>query len=779
MASSQDEFADALRNAHLSDSDEVYVAAQIMDAHGVAHSVKRYLTSDYAKRQSCQSRLIIDDAEAQESDLAALGIILSQPPLEAPVLAQHTLGYIFSVRPQDRATYFKSLLDVTDLEDLRSEIAALEDEIPPADAPLLDKYDAASRIPSLLGSFVLVDISVPDLEGLTGELADAARVLIEGTGEDAPATLNERVSTLESILTERRTKTFPVRGFQRDQLSGWNAPAQDAWNSLEKYLEEKTQVDKETRQLAALFEDVLAIRAVATTKDPLDCPLCGTEDALTPERLNYIRQHVESIGEYKTAEAAAAETLARLSASAESLDTSVNTALPAFMKTPPSARRETGFTVARLRELVAERSGELVIPWLRQVAKIARAARMLHRAARDALALAERHANDLETFVDLAELRARFEKLPSLRSHLGSALQDYGLPESALRSAINDTLDAQSDSAGWQAFIDVAHQPEALRTALIERQVRTKVGKELTTALKDIDRAKEKVLDDKFALHSDLIHEWWNRLRPDEATFFSALLPRPRARRTIDIKAGLSANPDQSDPKTRDVIAVFSQSQLHCLGLALFLARAQHDGTGFIVLDDPVLSSDENYRTHFNHTVLTELIGLPIQVIVLTQDHTTWQDLESYYRHLEISMAQLFTEDPAQGAIIDNRSDDLLAIINRSKSLARGGHPDTRKACGRQLRDAGELFCKEMLVADRRANGDASAKISDYDDRTLEWLCPRVEPLMVLDPSDPGKLEVFRNTVNPASHEDVPPSSGDLTHACGNLRRFVKDYLGR
>ena len=78
-------------------------------ADDTAHYIRRVLTSDYAKKQNCTSCLEIDGALAVEADLAKLGIALSQPPLQAPVLAQHTLSYIFSVRPQDRATYFKSL----------------------------------------------------------------------------------------------------------------------------------------------------------------------------------------------------------------------------------------------------------------------------------------------------------------------------------------------------------------------------------------------------------------------------------------------------------------------------------------------------------------------------------------------------------------------------------------------------------------------------------------------------------------------------------------------
>jgi hypothetical protein len=176
--------------------------------------------------------------------------------------------------------------------------------------------------------------------------------------------------------------------------------------------------------------------------------------------------------------------------------------------------------------------------------------------------------------------------------------------------ALNNVLDGQSDTAGWQDFLDISSDPQTLRRLLIERKARATVTKELDTAVKQIDVAKEKVLEEKFSDYSGLIQTWWERLRPDELTFFSAVQPRKGAKRTIDFKAGLSPNEDRSAPKLRDVIAIFSQSQLHCLGLALFLARAEKEGIGFIVLDDPVLSSDEDYRVHFNSTVLTALLAV-------------------------------------------------------------------------------------------------------------------------------------------------------------------------
>ena len=779
MASAQDEFADALRNAHLAPGDDVYVAAKVQAPDGSLHQIKRVLTGDYSKRQDCTSRLQIDGANAAEADLASLGILLSQPPLQAPVLAQHTLSYIFSVRPQDRATYFKSLLEVTDLDDLRNEIAALTVELTPPNDPLLSKFDTCAAVVALRPSLAPLARAIPALADLTAALAEAAGGLIEIAGEDVPPTLDERLNAIAAILAERRGKTFPVGGFARAKLAGWTAPPPTIWAALDTYVAERAKIDDDTRRLTSLFDEALKIPAIAAIEAPIACPLCDAESAMTAERVAVIRRHVENTRDFATAEAAALQALNQLAALASSLADVALAATPACLKMAATKRHATGFTVARMRFLLGDRADELVKPWLAAMKPLVRARSVLWRSAVAAEALAGHQAKEMEAGLDKDNLATSFSKSAGLYDALAAAIQAYAPADAALQNALNQVLDAQSDTTGWQDFLDVAAQPDELREFLIERAARKSVADDLETALKQIDRAKERVLDDKFADYSSLIQKWWERLRPDEPTFFSAVQPRKGAKRTIDFKAGLSANPDRSAPKVRDVIAVFSQSQLHCLGLALFLARAEHEKQGFIVLDDPVLSSDEDYRVHFDTTVLTELVGLPMQVIVLTQDHTTWKELETRYRHLGIATAQLFIEAPAAGTIIENTSDDLMAKINRAKSLARGGHPNSRKECGVQLRDAGERFCKEMLVNDRRAKGDATASLTDYEGKTLEWLCPHVDPLLQHDPSHPGKLEAFRNTVNRACHDNTPPGNAEMTQACGEIRYLVKDYLGR
>lgn len=779
LASSQDEFADALRNAHLPVGEEVYVAARIIGTDGKPHEIRRVLTADYAKRQDCASVLQVDGVPATQGDLESYGIVLSQPPLQAPVLAQHTLSYVFSVRPQERATYFKTLLEVTDLDCVRNDIAELANELVGATEPLLAKFDSCAAEPLLQPLLAELQETVLELSTMNARIMEGAAILIEHAGEPVPDNLDRRLAALASILIERRSKTFPVRAFERGELAGWNPPTQEIWARLDSYLEERKKVDEQSRQLVALFDQALKLPAVLAISEPVDCPLCETKGSLTPERIEAIRQHVENSKEFKTAETLAKYALSQLSAMAGALASATDAALPRYLKMASAKRRDAGFTVARLVELLGDRAEELVKPWLNQVRPLARAGAALRRAGLATRALVEQQASTMATHLKPNELQVAFSQLTKLYSAFVSAIEAYRVPSADLGAALNEILDARSETSGWQDFIDVAQHPEELRELLIERAARLVVGKELDTALRQIDRAKEQVLDDKFSEFSDLIQGWWEKLRPEEPTFFSALQPRRHAKRTIDFKAGLSTDAERSAPKVRDVIAVFSQSQLHCLGLAMFLARAQHEGLGFIILDDPVLSSDEDYRVHFNSTVLTELLNLPLQVVVLTQDHDTWEELETRYRHLGVTNAQLFIESPTEGTVIENTSDVLLAKLVRARSLARGGHPDVRKQCGIWLRDAGERFCKEMLVNDRQQKGDGSASLTDFDGKTLEWLCPRVEPLLDQDPSHPGKLAVFRKTVNKACHDNTPPGNAELTQACGDMQFLVKQYLGR
>ena len=774
MASTQDEFADALRNAHIPAGMPVYVEAEITGADGKPHKVRRTLVSDYAKRLDCRSMLQIDGKDAKESDLVALGIVLSQPPLAAPILAQHTLGYLFSARPQDRATHFKRILEVTDLDELRGAVAALDVKFKPDDDNRhwirLGATTAIKKAGPFLAPF---ESAVPARADLAAAIEEAITAILSAAGAAMPKAAAERLAALEALLLERRAKTFPVDGFDRKPLADWTAPAQGEWDKLDEYLAEREKIEEETRRLTALFKQVLAIPAVDAATQPIDCPLCGTERSLTPERIAHIRAQVQETEAFQAAETAAMDALRRLATAARGLN---GAACPRFLVMRSGERRQKAFRVERIRALLGPNAAA-IDPWLMALRNLARGRAAIDATAKALAAEIAGYVENPVTLDDPQSLKTRFGEALTAYSGFAALLKPYADAEKTLLEQLTAVIDAASDTAGWQELIDVAGDQDALRNSLIERHARTALQQELTAALRQIDRGNQKVLDDKFGDLSDGIQHWWDFLRPGEPTFFSAVRPRKGARRTVDFKAGLSLHADRSAPKVRDVIAVFSQSQLHCLGLALFIARALHEGAGFMVLDDPILASDEDYRAYFNTAVLEELIGAGVQVIVLTQDQKTWKDLEHRYLHENIDMFQMSLNDPADGTTVSNTGDDIMAMLARAEVLVRGGHVELRKQAGELLRNAAERFCKEMLVRDRWTRGDNNAALSNYDGKTLGQLGPKVEPLLTADSSHPGKLRSIGSQLNPAKHDSDTPDRGTIKVALGDLKSLKKRYL--
>lgn len=777
LASSQDEFADALRNAHMPAGVPVFVQAEIVDAGGATHTIKRRLVSDYGKKQDCATALEIDGKTGNEQALQNLGLVLSQPPLRAPVLAQHTLGYLFSVRPQDRADYFRALLEVTDLEAFRTAVAGLEADLKAPDDPLLTKLGAAVGVAAAAPALGPLRTNVPTPAAIAQAFVAATGALIAAAGEAVPASGDERLARVEQILAEKRAKTFPLKGFDKQPLGSWTPPEASRLDALAAYVTERGKIDEETRRLAKLFTEALALPNVAASSGPIDCPLCAAEDSLTPARIAYIRERLKDTESFRAAEKAAGEALDKIRPAAESATKLIDDALPRVMVFPSKRRRERGFRVDRIRALLGPPGAVPTAAWLLEARRLWRLRSAPARICKAVLTEIDGYAANLDSLNDITMLRDRLTAVGAALQKVSARLPAYLAAEKAVADPLKALVDTASQTTGWQDLIDLARDQSALRLALIEEAAREQARKQLDQALKEIDKGNEAVLDGKFQELSGSVGAWWNLLRPGEMSFFAAVRPRPGTRRTIDFKAGLATKPDRTNAKLRDVIAVFSQSQLHCLGLALFIARAVHERGGFIVLDDPILSSDEDYRAFFTTGVVEKLLDLGMQVILLTQDQKSWKDLGNLYAHRKIEMFQLSLPAPDDGTLVWNTADDLKGMLARIETLVRNGHPVVRKQAGQDLRDAGERFCKEMLVKDRRAKGYLGAVISEFAEKDLGWLVPRVQPLLVKDPSHAGKLNAFRAAVNPAKHDDDIPSQGTLAVAFGNLKQFAKEYL--
>lgn len=477
LASSQDEFADSLRNAHIPANCDVYVAATVVGVDGKTYEVNRSLLTDFSKRGDCTTSLTINGATASESALSALGFTLSHPPLSAPILAQHTLAYIFSVRPQDRATYFKTLLEVTDLDTLRNELAQLQNTIVAPSTPLATKFDAVLSL-AITTAKLRAASTISSKITFQEEIETAAFSLLLSIGTAPAGTLTEARQQIEQTLADRRSKAFPVRGFSRVSDLNWLPPPDTSWRALEKYATDKKQVDIQTSQLANLFNEALKIHDADTIDHPVDCPLCSTADALTPSRIKYLRAQVEALSGFKATEEAAKTALIGIAEQTQALIETINQSLPHFLKTGVERRHAAGFTAKRIRELCTDKIDDRTISaWVVYSRKISKGFTLSKAAATiiDSVKLA---IENLSTSDDFSSIHEEF-----LHLYLGflkwiEDLSNYSTYESQIKMVINSVLDANTELAGWQEFLDVSKDPELSRQQLLDRAAHNLINSE-------------------------------------------------------------------------------------------------------------------------------------------------------------------------------------------------------------------------------------------------------------------------------------------------------------
>lgn len=519
LASAKDEFAEALRNAHIDPKCPVVVEAHIRCSDGEVRRLTRTLAEDYRRGTAAGavSQLEIDGKPCVEGEIESrLGLRLSQAPLKAPVLAQHTLGYIFSASPTDRAAYFRAILDTQDLEDLRTAVAGLQ---PLLKAPILSELDdlkAVEGIPAL-ASFVGSLRRAKTQAELESHLLRNTSALLVSAGLMAAATLAEQSDQIAEELERRRAQTFPLALFGRGTFTPWGGPSATLKEMVDTFLDERTKVDTEARRLVDLFKAALALPNHPSEHDARDCPLCGAIKTFTAERVTFIRERVKATDAYTGAAQAFQTALQAMNGQLEALEQSANQARPRFMRETACARRSAGFQLIRIRALVAD---ELIVgPWAKAARLWWRAHRNLRtsitnmlRESRGALSTPDIWSGAQQFADGVAEVQGAQKQFEATLLAYDSLAKDLG---ARLKAAVDESTDAK----GWEPLIRVSRNPTGLWQALVAVAVHASKVAGLEKALKDIDAGNGQVLDEKFDDLSKEVRVWWDRLQPTNLHF--------------------------------------------------------------------------------------------------------------------------------------------------------------------------------------------------------------------------------------------------------------------
>ncbi|OBA35772.1 hypothetical protein A5766_09760 [Gordonia sp. 852002-51296_SCH5728562-b] len=765
------EYNDSLRNAHLADTDtDVYVQAVVRDAAGNAHRVRRELVSDFSQGTECESRLLVDGAEA--ADLADVGLALADPPVRAPVLLQHILRHVLSTEPKQRVGYFKALLSLTDLDYFRERVRAARGRVE-AEHPggALQRVDALTATPA---SSAAAAISALTKKPLTTEAARTAvgkalcasggAILADSEGiEPVFTTVDDLALALREALDTQRERAFPLSAIAVAELS-----ASPVCPDLEPYVTALAEFDQHTARLTPVLDALLGIEEYARLDHSATCPVCGTEGALTSDRIEALRDHLRRTRKLGEVAKTAAEALTTKRHELDQFNAAVAAATPAIATWADDQFADATDALRSLQVDVA-----LLTATRTAAERMVMAANDLATAVAAGRRAIEETSDAVATRHPLPEgIAASYLGIDSAARRLREASANYSTPVAALRTAVEDAAREHISISGLTDLADLVAVRTELIADVVTEAMRQRAIRRLTRAEKALRDGAGAVLDDRFAQMSDTITKWWATIRPEELVGFGGIKRRAAGTLFVNLIADLRADAT-SVPIEREALGVYSDSQLNALGLSIFLARTELLGSPLVVLDDPIPGSDAGHRLTFVQYTLGALLTGGTQVILTTFDSklAEW----SYTNHggADFLAYKLDLIDIRAGTEPTQTTDTFgQLMLEAEESLHAPTAKGRRSACN-TMRSAAERLAKQ-IIATGMTNAGTPTTVTDVEAKATQLgdLLTLLYPFVVEGNAEKGQWKTLPKVLNPGSHDDDVPSNTELKVVFGNLRRI-------
>ncbi|MDP7739483.1 ATP-binding protein [Mycobacterium paragordonae] len=781
------EFEGALRNAHIGPVAEVYVEVGLLDANGTEAIIRRELNVDYRGATDCESTLTVNGVTTES--VTGVGLHLSDPPLAAPVLLEHALRYAVSAKPGDRSDYFKAMLEVADLDLVRTEIASLvtEREARPRES-LVQKLDSLASVPAL--SPMLTTSQVASEHQLANSMLTMLNTIVPPGSDDVPdeQPLVTAIDRVQRELASRQNSVVPVRQL-RPSPNPQPGIRIDVVTSEEHELVRPDNVALTARlsdhnTLAGTVErsvaDVLPLLTAALSvtvvvqhdgDGPIDCPLCQTPDALTAERIAAIRRQVADQEGLTQSGSSLRTAVLSLGADLKTIRDWSAQATPTAASWADEQRSAYSGTILQLGG-----STEFFDIAVAAGISLKTAADDLNDAIEAAQPLLARIVDRLEQLLDvpdadITELIQRDGVIrQSLKKHASALEKSLAASDTCIED-VEPKLSALSATDGWMVLIELSSNTELVWQAIVRQRNADACTTRLKAAQRVIVSEIKKVLDRKLELMADEIRTWWSLMRPNELTVFDRISRRGSGNRYLDLTASLVPEP-AGNGVIRNALAVLSNSQVNALGLAAFLARCQLLDCPVIFLDDPVPGSDREHRYTFAGAVVAKLLEHGRQVIVATHDAELARTLQTLHQHLGINEFSANLLDPRVGTRIVRTGDDFERLMLDASSQMSSPLTENRRAAGNSLRIATERLAKHILVAARVAAGEPDASLADYDNKNLRDLRPMVTG-HAKAPNEPGQWTTLARILNDSDHDTSPPQPADLK-ICYDMLRDIK-----
>jgi hypothetical protein len=791
LARSKQEFCRALRNVHSPADHEVFVEAVIEATDDGAKrliTIKRILDSDYpAGDANCTHRLLREDAgQWVDFHFSEIGLPDFDSPESTPIIFQHTLRYVSNAEPSKRREYFRRLLDVDDLYGIRDAVRAVHDRFgeEPAtqeakdvltEAESLKEEPEFNRIGTVLGG------ALPDKSDLIEAFIDLMRHLLTQSAVTIPdhATDDEVATLFRCSIADRRARRFDSRMLSLPQLGGaWISDTQ--WDARfgpileiierahEKYHKDNAIIDQQVEELRGFLQSGVELPIFRNAfTEPQQCPFCLTQRAVTNERIKELRDLLAK----PTLIQQVRSDLGSGFADIEQLVMGIGTAARDLM-----AKGLEDFKRDSVAEYVPEDQQCLFSSWCDALLTLRKSRRQLLRVLRCFVRTlrAYQGAAKAGNAVDTQRLEAFLDLSRSKASDFYRAIRVYSDATPHIQDTINKTIDGLDKRAQWAQLATIYDKRESLWNALVEKEARRNLKRDLKDAHESISEAAGKVLsEDKFPALTGLVSKWWDVLRPSEPVNFKEIKPKGTGQRNIDIIATISGGAGQEHIE-RDAVAIFSDSQLNCLGLATFLARREDEHIGIIICDDPIQSFDDEHRHYFEERLIRDLlVNHKQQLLIFTHEEKFWDNIMIRYRDLAPCAHRVEVMSLNEGAKIHLSSGRFLDLLKIANSILNHDDPAISGQAGNQYRKVVERFCKEVMA--RHGN----FLPSDYElyKGVLEKLLPKALPY--LSSAHQSVLSSVAHKLNPPSHDDLnyTPDVKEMNWIHGEIKMLSKEYL--
>jgi hypothetical protein len=602
-------------------------------------------------------------------------------------------------------------------------------------------------------------------------LSAGTAVLTDPDSEGEPPTfgaVDDLSAAISAAMEAQREQAFPLSAFGVASLT----PDTPTNPDINGYITALSEVDQHSASLAPLFAAVLAIDTYVELTEPEQCPVCGTDDALTPERVALLRDHLQRT---RALDAAATTTTAALSKARHSLDgfgVSVAATAPAVVNWTEDQNKNAGDA---LRDLGIDDS--LLTDAYSQACQVAAIASKLRAAVTVARTSIEQAGDAVASRQAVSNgLPERYAEIVTVTANLMTAIDDYSRRADALRTAVEAAARSRITVSGLTEMADLLARRADVVTHIAAESQRQRVIKRLNGADKQLRDAAGAVLDTRFDQMSDTITKWWATIRPEELVRFGGVKRRAGGSLFVNLVAALHVD-HASQPIERDALGVYSDSQLNALGLSLFLARNDLLGSPIVILDVPIPGSDSDHRLTFVQNTLCRLQDAGIQVIITTFDNKLAELAQANFGGGDYMAYKLDLLNVVAGTEATRATDAFAQfMLEGEEHLNSPTAKGRRAACG-NYRSAAERLAKQIIATGQTAAGIPTTA-ADFESKglTLGTLVPLVLPFVVDGNAEKGQWRTFAKVLNPGNHDDDVPSTGELKQVRGNLRAINKAH---